>query len=278
MGHHFVPQFYLRGFTEGNTIWVYDRQASCSFNSQPKTVANENKMYTEEIEGWLANEIEGPAQPAIQKVRERRALSDEDRLALARYIFVLWKRVPEGRARFAAHLPEVAESVKNELHESLSAAAATNPDLAHLAETRKEEVSSIIERYQREKPAAIWQSSLMKESSAKVVDSTLSMNWCFLCSDRLQFLTCDNPVFFFSHEGINQPTSELTVPLSSSVALWATRRPIHGSTYVSALPVAVREINRRTATNATRFVYSMRTEPWILPFVCKGDYVLNRLI
>ena len=64
MGHHFVPQFYLRGFTEGNTIWVYDRLGSCSFNSQPKTVANENKMYTEEIESWLTNEIEGHAHAA----------------------------------------------------------------------------------------------------------------------------------------------------------------------------------------------------------------------
>lgn len=278
MGHHYVPQFYLKGFTDGNSIWVHDRAESRSFKSQPKAVANEKKLYTEELESQLANEIEYPAIPAIQKVRERRLLIEADRLVLAKYLIALWKRVPEGRLRYEENIPEVAATIQSEIHHQLSATADVNPSLIHLAQTRKEEVTKILERYISEKPPGIWQQSLMKDSSVNVVASMLSMNWRFLCTDRLQFLTCDNPVFFFNHEGIGNTTSELIVPLSSSVTLWANRRFTNGPTYVSAQPTAVREVNRRMATNATRFVYSKSTEAWILPFVCKENYSLNRLV
>lgn len=278
MGQHYVPQFYLRGFSEENIIWVYDKVGPRSFASQPKTIANENKIYTDELETHLANTVETPANSVIQKVRNRETLTEGDRLALARYVVMLWKRVPEGRSRFAARLQEVAASVRQEIHEGLSAAARKMPDMAAIAEARKVEVDLVLDRYSQELPPDIWQSSLTKESSANVVESFLSMNWRFLWSDRLQFLTCDNPVFFFSHEGIGTPTSELTVPLSSSVVLWANRRPSPAAKFVTAAPVAVREVNRRMAHNATRFVYAQRSEKWILRFVCKGDYALNRLL
>ena len=278
MGNHYVPQFYLRGFTDGNTIWVHDRQNARSFLSQPKAIANENDMYPEEVEQHLANAVEDPAKPAIEKIRARDPPNETDRVALARYVITLWKRVPQGRARVATRMPEVAASVRQELHEQLTAAAAAAPHLAEVSEARKAEVSSILERYERHLPPDIWQLSLSKESSEAVVASFLSMEWRFLFSDRMQFLTCDNPVFFFEHEGIGKPTSEVTIPFSSSVTLWATRRPVTSTTYLPALPAAVREINRRMAVNATRFVYSRHAEEWILPFVCKSEYALNRLV
>lgn len=278
MGHHYVPQFYLRGFTDGNTIWVHDRNERRHFPSQPKTIANENNLYTDEIERHFANVIEGPANPAIEKVRECEPLTESDRLALAKYIVALWKRVPEARSRVAARLPEIAASVRQEIHNGLTATAVEDPSLASLAEKRKNEVNNIIERVERERPPTIWRQSLATESSDSVITSLLSMQWRFLRSERLQFLTCDNPVFFFENEGIGRPTSELTVPFSSTVALWASRLPTPAATYLDARPAAVREINRRVAKNATRFVYAQRLEGWILPFVCKRGHSLNRLI
>jgi Protein of unknown function (DUF4238) len=278
MGQHYIPQFYLRGFTEGNTIWVHDKLVSRSFASQPKTVANENKIYPDDVEARLANAIEAPANSVIQKVRGREALTEDDRLALARYVVMLWKRVPEGRSRAATLLPEVAASLRQEIHEGLSAVAREMPDLAAITEARKAEVDLVIDKYSRELPPNIWQTSLTADTSWDAVKSLLSMNWRFLWSDRLQFLTCDNPVFFFSHEGIGNLTSELTIPLSSSVVLWANRRRLPAASVVAAPPAVVREINRRMAYNSTRFVYAQRAEAWILPFVCKGDYALNRLL
>lgn len=277
MGHHYVPQFYLRGFANNNAIWVHDHLEARTFVSQPKTIANESNMYTEELEQYLANSVEEPAKPAIENIRERKPLTEAERNALARYVIALWKRVPEGRARAAARLPNVVASVRDDLHEGLAAAAAANPSLSALAEARKADVDRIISIYESDPPPDIWHDSLAQDRSPRVVDGLISMEWRFLYSEELQFIACDNPVFFFSHEGIGRPTSELTIPFSSTVALWANRRPKNGPVYVQATPVTVRELNRRSASNATRFVYSERNEPWILPFVCKRKYSLNRL-
>lgn len=278
MGHHYVPQFYLRGFTAGNTIWVHDRLDNRSFASQPKTIANENNLYTEDLEQHLANLIEYPAKAAIEKIRAKDVLSESERITIARYVVTLWKRVPEARARLAARMPELSASLREELHAQLSSAAEENPHLATIAETRKAEINRILASYEQEVPPKIWQQSLHRHSSENLVDSLLSMNWRFLYSEDHQFLTCDNPVFFFKHEGIGNSASEVTVPFSSSIVLWTSRRSTPNDTLLPVLPSAVREINRRMATNATRFVYSAKHEEWILPFVRKGVYALNRLV
>lgn len=278
MGHHYLPQYYLRGFSRENLVWVHDRIESRSFASQPKTIANENNLYTEELENQLANEIEGPANPILDKVRDLQPITDEEKRLLATYLFVLWKRVPRARERFAAGLPTVAASVRQELHAGLSAAAAELPNMGHVAEWRRAEVDRIIARIELERPPSLWHESLTRESSANVIGSMMTMHWRFLHSKSEDFVTSDNPVFFFEHEGIGQASSELTVPLSSSVALWANRRPTAQPRYIEARPAAVREINRRMAHNASRYLYSKSNGTWILPFLSKGEYALNRLM
>jgi hypothetical protein len=278
MGHHYLPQFYLRGFADGNTVWVHDRQDRRSYPSQPKSIANENKLYSDEIEQHLANAVEDPAKSAIEAVRLRQPLDGKQREALAHYVVALWKRVPEGRERVYAGVPEVAESIRQELHAELDETAAAAPVLAELAEHRKAQVSEIIEKFKAEPPPEVWHQNLTRDSSPNVVGALLSMNWRVLLSDEANFLTSDNPVFFFQHEGIGRPTSELSVPLSSSVVLWAHRRPTTTTLYLKARREAVRDLNRRVVANATRYVYSQRSEAWMLPFVCKTDHVLTRLI
>ena len=83
MGHHYLPQFYLRGFADGNTVWVHDRLERRSFPSQPKSIANENKLYSDEIEQHLANDVEDPAKPATEALRNSQALDSNQRSALA---------------------------------------------------------------------------------------------------------------------------------------------------------------------------------------------------
>ena len=150
--------------------------------------------------------------------------------------------------------------------------------MAHVAEWRRVEVDRILDRIERERPPSIWHESLMKQSSADVIGSMMTMQWRFLYSKSAEFLTSDNPVFFFEHEGIGQASSELTVPLSSSVALWATRRQSPPTVFVQVRPAVVREVNRRMAHNASRYLYSKTDRPWILPFFSKGKYALTRLV
>jgi hypothetical protein len=59
MGHHYVPQKYLRGFAElGNddAIWMYDKKLRKFTNPGIKSVAQEAGFYSEEVEQQL-NEL-----------------------------------------------------------------------------------------------------------------------------------------------------------------------------------------------------------------------------
>jgi hypothetical protein len=277
MGHHYLPQFYLRGFADGNTVWVHDRKDRRSFPSQPKAIANENRLYSEELEQHLANEVEEPANSAIKTLRDRQSLTSDQRIALAHYIVSLWKRVPGGRSRVYASVPDIAESVRQELHTQLDAATVLSPELELLAAARKSQVSEIIEKFKEDPPAELWHQNLARESSPGVVEALLSMQWRVLVSEKNEYLTSDNPVFFFQHEGIGRPSSELTLPLSSSVLIWASRQQSSGPFYLPASRPAIRALNRRVVFNSTRYVFSNRSEPWMLPFVCKTDHVLSRL-
>jgi hypothetical protein len=277
MGHHYVPQYYLHGFANNGRMWAHDRVEMRSFLTQPKVVAHESGMYPDEVEQYLANKIENPAQAAIDKVRNLLPLDDSERLALATYIVALWKRVPEGRRRVSVRMPEVAASVKGDILAQLDKLVSDNPGLSALADEKRENVISIISLYQEDPPPDIWHMSLQTASTPRVVDSLLSMDWRYLHSKSSSFLASDNPVFFFTHEGIGQPSSELTLPFSSTVALWANRRTNPRVSVVQASPIAVRELNRRAAYNATRFVFSTNNDSWILPFHCKRQWALNRL-
>lgn len=278
MGHHYIPKYYLSGFTSGTTIWAHDRLERRSFASQPKSVANETDMYPNGVEEYLGSSVEDPAKNAIEKIRQFQEITELDRKAIARYIVSLWKRVPAGRERVAALIPEVAVSVRNDIHAELTKAALSYPHLADRAEARKVEIDQVIEKYKVDKPSKIWNQSLAKEETEDLHEILLSMNWRFLHTENKQLLTSDNPVFFFRQEGIGAPNSELTLPFSSNVALWANRNPSNTSAYLQAAPAAIRELNRRVVSNATRFVYSAKDERWILPFVCKMEHNLTRLI
>ena len=258
-------------------MWAHDRFESRSFLSQPKAIAHESGMYPDEVEQYLANQIENPARVAIDKVRNLAPLDSADRLALASYIVALWKRVPEGRRRASERMPEVAASVKADILARIDKLVAEDPGLSTIADEKRDQVTSIISLYEEDPPPDIWHKSLRTEFTPRVADSLLSMEWRYLHTKDLMFLASDNPVFFFAHEGIGQPTSELTLPFSSSVALWANRSEKPPASIVQASPVAVREINRRAAYNATRFVFSTDNDPWILPFHCKGKWALTRL-
>lgn len=278
MGNHYVPKYYLKGFAQNDRIWVYDRNAKREFLSQPKVVAHETAMYPGEVEKYLENKVEGPAKSAIEKVRHCEAISEDDRILLANYIINLWKRVPEARNRTKKRMPEVTSLLKDEFRQSFHKILEDDPSLDDQVRTRQEEVERIIAEYEKDPPPEIWFHVLKNESTPRVVDSLLSMEWRFLHTKDIQFLTCDNPVFIFESVGVGNHNSELTIPFSSDVALWANRRKDIASGYLNATSVTVKEINRRTAHNATRFVYSIRNESWILPFVCKNKYKLHWLL
>lgn len=281
MGDHYVPQHYLRGFTSSNDgmIWTYEKNGSIKFPSDVRNTGHETNYYSPEIETYLANQIEAPANKVIDKIRSRENLTKEDKTKLATYMVVMLKRVPQSKIRMKEMAPSVAQKQEKQWDQEISKLTNKHPEKANLLEKRRAEIKQNLKKYSVNPPKDFWLSLIPPERSPNVINVLQQMTWHFLTYDEAPvFLTCDNPVFYFMWMGIGKPESEVTFPISSNIVLWATWRKNIEEKYTVIHRQAIKEINRRTATNTTRFVYHARDEYWIPKFIAKKHHALNRLI
>jgi hypothetical protein len=279
MAHHYVPKYYLKGFSErsGKTIWVYDKQDD-KYPTQVDSTAKEAMFYSPKIEQYLANDVEGPANAVIKKIRIRSQVTDYDKKILAEYMAVMMKRVPQGKERIRELAPSIAEKMSHEITSQFTIIASIQPEKAILIQRRISEIQEILDRYSEDPPKDVWLKNIPPDRSPQVVAAIRSMTWRFLTFEDLPvFLTCDNPFFYFTRIGLGNPKSEITFPISSHITLWATWRTDLAEGYFNTTKQAIREVNRRTAYNATRYVFHCKEENWILPFVKKGKWKLNFL-
>ncbi|MCE3606571.1 DUF4238 domain-containing protein, partial [Massilia sp. P8910] len=207
MGKHYVPKFYLRGFTQADRFAVFDKEARRWFYSQPKSVANEVDLWPDELEAHVTKNIEEPAKEVIELLRKKAMVTQEERHRLAHYITFLWKRVPAGRKRVRDYTPAVADQVKDELNIALDELVREDGTVVELVEQRRTEIASYIEKIKLERPASIWHGSLTVESEIGVGQGIAGMNWTVLHTSEPRYFASDNPVFFFQNDGVGNVTS-----------------------------------------------------------------------
>jgi hypothetical protein len=113
----------------------------------------------------------------------------------------------------------------------------------------------------------------------KYVELIYFMMWRVVSSDSGdKYLTSDNPAFFFEAYGIGTANSEITFPISSSIALIACRQgPKGGLECINAKPALVKEVNRRVAAGADRFIYYHENCQWIAALAGKTNPYLSRI-
>lgn len=278
MGHHYIPQYYLKGFASpgGDMIWVYEKGGSLKFPANIKKIAQKTNYYSTEVERYLANEIEGPANSVIKKIRDRKQLTQSEKEKLAIYMVVMLKRVPQSKIRMKKTAPIVAQSLQQKWDKEISKLILENPSQTDLFEKRRAEIKANLNKYSKNLPKDFWLELIPPERTPNSVKVIPEMTWLFLTCEKFPaFLTCDNPVFYFQGIGVGKPESEITFPISSNIVLWATRRSDIQEGYSPIKNQAIKEINRRTATNATRFIYHARDEDWIPRFINKQEHHLN---
>lgn len=255
MGKHYIPQFLLGGFTHEGRLHVFDKLITQWFRSQPKSVANERNLWPDEVETFITEQVEQPAQDAIERLRQRESLNERDRLALGRYIAFLWKRVPAGRERFLNSLPEVAEALRRDLIPRL------------VSDDLRLKANAYIDKAIADRSTVFWHESMKAEFRRDVAGVIARMSWEILHVSEPSYLSSDHPVFFFPTDGIGRVTSELTIAVSSRAAL-VCRYAAGGSVlHKDAQQYQVHEINRRTVHNATRFIFSEIADPKVRAFL-----------
>jgi hypothetical protein len=281
--HHYIPKFYLKGFTESTDspfIWVYEQGADAPFRANIANVGHENYFYALKVpndrtgnmsvENYLAEKVEAPANPAIERIRNRERLTDSDRVNLSIYLAVMHKRVPRQRQR----VKELAPQVVPEVSERFDAILELRPEKPEQIKKWRKEGEGLINRLAENPPDEAY----IPDYSIRVVRQIYRMTWQFLLSqDDFAFVTSDNPVFHFEGLGIGQLESELSFPISSKCVLWATNRTDSPEGYYSIGQAVVQEMNRRQASSATRYIYFPQQSDQVIDLANQEQITLHRI-
>ncbi len=103
--HHYIPKFYLKGFTDKQGIlWAYERNKAPRASS-PRAEANREDYYTFSDRGYaddsvekILSKAESLAAPIFRKIANPQfQLSDQQRLELYSFVAMMFVRVPAYR-------------------------------------------------------------------------------------------------------------------------------------------------------------------------------------
>ncbi len=281
MGHHYVPQKYLKGFAEtGNpdAIWMYDKKLRQFTNPGIKSVAQESGYYDNDVEQQLSELVEKPANKVLDKLRNQEKITETDRIHLSIYIATMLKRVPKRRAEAYLMIPSVVEKTIIKVRAQIQEWGQTTQN-KELFERRLLEVEAAEKKLRNETPDFLIEQIRQPWASEEMISAIYTMNWRIAYSPASDFyITTDNPAYFFKAYGIATPKSELTFPISTDLALFASWQGEQNTViYAQAKPKLVREANKRLMSGAERFVFSHRQEDWIAKISDKPNPYLSRI-
>lgn len=268
MGHHYVPQQYLRGFEavdEPGAIWAYDKVLRRLAKLPIKTIAQEAEFYDADVERELSERLEGPAQKALAKLRHQEPLSSDERLLAATYVATMMMRVPKQRAKALKIVPSAMKSTLDGARATIHEWAKSGDTDQALVARRLAEVDRLEDQWAQAPPPDILDRIRSPWPTEKIVTLVDAMTWRIVrATEDESFLTSDNPACIFEAYGIGKPESEIAFPLASDTALLASwQGPRGGLIEVPRWPVAIREINRRVTAGSDRFIFFHKSAPWV---------------
>lgn len=279
--HHYLPQFYLKGFIDPNNkpfIWVYEKgNPDVIRNDTAKNIAFQNHYYSfvnlegnkdsETIENFLSH-IEGLAAPVFKKIKNQCRLNEEEKVVFAHFLALTMSRVPNYR--------ENAERVMADLLKKNFMASALNTEQFKASVKRFEretgdKIDIPIEEFQKYALDGEYGIKVNPQMSLRVIPLAAQfapifykMNWTFfIATDDYKFVTSDNPLFGYDPTydpwslddgGLLNENIEVTFPVSPDLAFLGTWKNIEA--YVKANNEQVKVITRRTVASASRFVFS----------------------
>ncbi len=281
MGHHYVPQKYLKGFAETknlDAIWMYDKQLRQFTNPGIKSVAQESGFYNNDVEQQLNEWVEKPANKVLDKLRNQERITETDRIHLGIYIATMLRRVPKSRTEAYSMIPGVFDETITKVRTQIQEWGQTTQN-KELFERRLLEVEAAEKRLWNEVPDFVIEQIRQPWASEEMISTICTMTWRIARSPASHFfITSDNPAYFFKAYGIATPKSELTFPISTHLALFASWQGEQNTIiYYQARPALVREANKRLISGAERFVFSHRKEDWIAKISNNPNPYLSRI-
>lgn len=283
--HHYVPEFYLAGFTPSGTredfLWVHDWKAKKGWRQRPREVACEKDFYRIDVEGLAPDAVEcdvlgkietGGAQAIARLIADKELPTGETLAALVAFVTLLVVRTPSFRemylrntrdlirssARFAIGHPEAFRSFQQEMERDGKPFPEGVTQESLLAFLDDES------RYRIEIPQ-LWIIKNLLDMFKGLYPVIARRTWSLVQALEDDFICSDNPVSLVATSpeigpffGFGLRDTEMTFPLCRTLALLGNFEP--EGTVTQAGKIQVGFLNRRTLESAHRFAYSARKE------------------
>lgn len=279
--HHAVPIHYLRRFTAANgLIWVYPLYSGEPKQIHPRNAAVERFLYSpktgdkphdDTLEQVLADCVDGPAAPSLEKLIRGDDILPEDRAAIALYIALQELRVPAFRDQLRANLEQILRVIVDLLMEHPTY-------LRNKAREYGEDPENVVAGLQ-----GIQEGSLELQTTKTGWLQNLFMiardtgpliarlPWLVVeAPPQFEFVTSDCPVVKILTDrsvpalyagGWVSPSAEATLILDPEHALVISPGGKEGRS--KGRLSWCHDVNSRTVTQANRYVYSRSQAEWI---------------
>jgi len=277
--HHFLPEFYLNGFTRNDLLWLYDRERKQYRCQTPHNTAiishyyafeNENGGKDYSVEKYLSV-IEGRAKTTISKLEAHDTITPEERLYLAHFIALMMVRSP----KFDREANEIADAAAKHIVKHAIPTVEAAGELLRKYNKENEEKNegqitpeSLFKFIQNEKfkikMSRDFVISAMLEQAEKATFEVAMMDWMVVHADKgSAFITTDEPMGFIVPDHFRQSgepvlglaSQKITkfVPLSQAVALLIGQ---HGGGFghFRVHREQIRELNIMVAAECDRYV------------------------
>ncbi len=279
--HHYIPQFYLKGFSDPNLqnhIWRNSKDNSEQISISIKDACVQSHYYSftmpdgsrdSDMTENFFQSIEEDAANIIRKIELRTVLNQDERAYFSHFIAFQLTRVPAFRNWI---LETNANLMKRVMKFSASYKESFDIIVKNVCE--REGVEIIPENFRKfclngncnvEYPEETSLQFVLK-LALDVAKIVYNMNWGFIHSpSSAYFLTSDNPVFLADPSrnsdspfgiGLIDRNVELTLPLTKEICfIGSWQGNVVG--YVN-FPHSrfIWEINRRTIISATKYIFS----------------------
>ena len=286
MGHHFVPQAYLRCFENPSRpgfIWLHSKRDPMPRQASIEQAAQSRGYYSSTDEEALATFVEAPANPLLAKLRRLERLSEDERLVVAYYIATMIKRVPRQRLLATSLIGPALETVVARVRDQLTELFQTGKLSVDGLASRMDELARLHAKYEAEPPQEV-ESQVRDPLPTEVLFSAVaSMKWWVIrAREPDHFVTSDSPAYFHSSYGVGQPRAEIRFPLSPQIAIHGSRvnRTGPGIEFVPRFIERswVREFNRSQGCGATSLLLADRPLPFAAALLRRGPTDLTHLV
>lgn len=284
--HHYLPQFYLKGFSQDKSrLFLYDKMIKDPKLQFPyRTTENiglENNLYLytnksmkkETLEEFFSK-IENLAKNVIEKLENRIEITPYERGHLALFVAFLWFRTPSAKKESLNMQEEMTEKLMRMMFSFPEQKTLVKKFLSERGEVKTEdEIDDLIDfvknpersRLKMKFPNGYWIKQML-EMANKIYIYLAHCSWEIRHSDkRYAFITCDSPVMLIPSEkphpfygiGLLTPGVKKIVTLNSRMCL-IMHEP-YEELYLNHTPGDkdfVRLINSWQFEEADRFVFS----------------------